>query len=344
MALAAGGGALFAFLEIPLPWMLGAMAATTAGAMSGLPLRLPRQLRAPMVAVVGMLLGSGFTGALLRQMPDWLLSLASLPVYVLMLGAAVLLYLTRRVGLPPRTAFFAATPGGLGEMVLLAERYDADVRTIALTHATRILLIVFVVPFVARRFDAIGPGGGAMGFGTLPPLELAMLILAAGAGWIVAIGCRLPAPALIGSLLGSAALHALDLVAGAPPSWLVAVAQAVIGASIGARFSGFDIRAVLGTMRVGVVLTAIMFALAVPFVAALTALTGQPFVALLLAFVPGGLAEMSLVALSLGIDPAFVASHHLLRIALVVAGATPIYAWWSRRLKRNGRPEGRPSS
>ena len=45
---------------------------------------------------------------------------------------------------------------------------------------------------------------------------------------------------------------------------------------------------------------------------------GLPIAALVLAFAPGGLAEMSLIALALGVDPAFVSSHHVVRIFLVV--------------------------
>ena len=43
--------------------------------------------------------------------------------------------------------------------------------------------------------------------------------------------------------------------------------------------------------------------------------------AVILAYAPGGLAEMSLVALALAIDSAFVASHHVLRIMMIVIAA-----------------------
>ncbi|MDA1278334.1 MAG: AbrB family transcriptional regulator, partial [Verrucomicrobia bacterium] len=51
----------------------------------------------------------------------------------------------------------------------------------------------------------------------------------------------------------------------------------------------------------------------------LEAATGLPFAALLLAFAPGGLAEMSLISLSLGIDAAFVSTHQVVRIFFIVA-------------------------
>ncbi|HEX2509089.1 MAG TPA: AbrB family transcriptional regulator [Microvirga sp.] len=47
---------------------------------------------------------------------------------------------------------------------------------------------------------------------------------------------------------------------------------------------------------------------------------------LLLAYSPGGLAEMSLVALSLGIEVAFVAAHHIIRVVFVMAAAGPSFS------------------
>jgi hypothetical protein len=47
-------------------------------------------------------------------------------------------------------------------------------------------------------------------------------------------------------------------------------------------------------------------------------MTGLPVVALMLAFAPGGLAEMSLIAIAIGADAAFVATHHVVRIFLIV--------------------------
>ncbi|MEX1147168.1 MAG: AbrB family transcriptional regulator, partial [Sphingomonadales bacterium] len=51
---------------------------------------------------------------------------------------------------------------------------------------------------------------------------------------------------------------------------------------------------------------------------ALHALVGEPVAAVFLAFAPGGLAEMSLVALSLKMSVIYVTAHHVLRIMLAV--------------------------
>ena len=79
-------------------------------------------MRKPMIAVVGVTLGSAFTPDRLEGLAAWLPSIAALPVYVAVIGCLILFYLRRVSGFDAKTAFFAATPGGLSEMVLLADQ------------------------------------------------------------------------------------------------------------------------------------------------------------------------------------------------------------------------------
>src|SRR3546814_8997553 len=54
-----------------------------------------------------------------------------------------------------------------------------------------------------------------------------------------------------------------------------------------------------------------------------TTLFRSPTIGIFLAFAPGGVAEMSLIALALSIDAALVATHHIVRIFLIVV-LTPL--------------------
>lgn len=50
------------------------------------------------------------------------------------------------------TAFFAAMPGGLIEMVTLGVERGGDEKAIALIHASRIFLVVLTLPFLIQLF------------------------------------------------------------------------------------------------------------------------------------------------------------------------------------------------
>jgi uncharacterized membrane protein AbrB (regulator of aidB expression) len=54
-------------------------------------------------------------------------------------------------------------------------------------------------------------------------------------------------------------------------------------------------------------------------------LTGFDPVSVLLAFAPGGQTELNLLAFVLGLDVAYVALHHLTRLAVVILGAQMIF-------------------
>src|SRR5918996_2639986 len=126
LSIGGAGGALFAYLHLPLPWLLGALAATTIASMAGLRMAVPDRLRLPMIAVLGLMLGTTFTPARVEAAASWLPTLSALLVYVVVVGAAIWLYLRRFSGLDRATTFFASTPGGLGEMVALSAQFGGD--------------------------------------------------------------------------------------------------------------------------------------------------------------------------------------------------------------------------
>jgi len=326
------GGAAFAIADLPLPWMLGAMAATMGASLSGVEIALPQTIRKPMIAVVGVTLGSAFTPDRLEGFTAWLPSLAVIPIYVAVIGCLILIYLRRMSTFDAKTAFFAATPGGLSEMVILSDQLGGDMRNVALFHSARLVLIVFSIPIIANIFVTLDPTPIVDDGSTLVPSHLLILSGLLVAGWLLAVPLRLPSPSFMGPLFLSSAVHLAGLTEASPPFFIVAAAQLVIGASVGCRFSGVQLSLILKTLTIGAGGAFLMFTVTLLFVLGLYAATGHPLALLLLALIPGGFPEMSLIALGMGFDPAFVVTHHGLRVLLVVAFALPIY----RVLMRSG--------
>ena len=334
LVIGAAGGAVFAWLNLPLAWMLGAMVATTAASLGGATLHVPAPMRSIMVAIIGVLLGASFTPEVLDKAREWPLTIGCLALYIGFVIGILFLYFRRVMGFDAPTAYFSAAPGGLSEMVITGAAMGADDRTIALIHAARVLVVVLTIPFwyrfmtgVTTMPSSIGPSIGAIGLA-----DLAMLGACAVAGVWAGRLVRLPAYRLSGPLLASAVVHATGLSASAPPWEIVAVAQVVVGSAIGARFTGVPVRRVLGLAAAAVVSTVVMLAATVAFALVLAPATGIDWRSIVLAYAPGGLAEMSLVALSLGIETAFVATHHVLRLGLIVVGAPLLFS----RLRRRG--------
>src|SRR5512145_1412350 len=340
LALAVGGlgGFVFERLTLPLPWMLGAMAFVTIAAVAGLRLRMPRQPRAVMITVLGVMLGSAFTPEVIARMGEWIITFSALVLWSVLAGAVGLLYFRRVAKYDPVTAYFSSTPGGLNEMVIVGGLLGGDERIISLTHASRVMLVVFTIPIWYRLTHDIGPAAQAARVGLLDvaPVDVAVLTLCAVIGAFGFARLRIPAAYLVGPMILSAAAHLAGVTASKPPYAIVSAAQVVIGTTLGCRFVGVSLAMIGHAVRHSVVTAVAMLATTILFAWVLSQITGYPLPALILAFAPGGLAEMSLVALALDVDAAFVASHHIARIVMVVILAPIAF----RLMRRSGKGGG----
>jgi hypothetical protein len=332
LAFGAAGGWLFFKLTMPLPWMIGAMVVTTVAALSGAPLKGPGGIRPLMITILGIMLGSSFTPNALQHVDQWIASIVTLLVFIVVVTAAITMFLVKIGKFDPVSAFFSASPGGFTTMLLLGGEMGGDERKISLVHAVRILLTVLIIAFWFRFVEGYRPGSIAALGSVADIAGRDFLILALCAvGFPIARRLKVPAPALIGPMILSAAIHMTGVTAAKPPSELVNLAQIVIGTNVGCRFVGVPVRHVVGTLYISVAVTLFMLLLAVIFAFGLGRITGLGFEPLWLAFSPGGLAEMTLISLAMGIDTAFVSTHHLVRMIFMVTAAPIVFAWLKKR-------------
>lgn len=329
LALGLVGAFLFLHWRMPLPWMLGPMAICTVAALLRAPIATPGLVRPPMTMVIGVMLGSGFTPAILGHLGSWLPTLAGLFLFVIVSGAACVLYFRIVAKFDPATAYFAGMPGGLIEMVILGEQKGADARTVALVHSARILLIVMTLPFIVQFMSGTTIGERpqvGLSIAQTPLINEVWLVGTAIVGAWAGAFLRLPAKFLLGPMIASTIVHALGWTDFVPPVEVVNGAQLVLGAMIGCRFAGTAPKDVIRILVLSLGSTIILLTVTGMFALAVAQVSDYGVIPLVLAYSPGGLAEMSLVALALQIEVAFVAAHHIVRVFFVMLGAGPAFA------------------
>lgn len=327
LGLAGIGGVAATAMQLPLGYMLGSivlvgLVAALGVTVAGRGVFLPQTLRMSFIPVIGVVIGGAFTPEVAGQALGWWVSLLALVLYVPVAhGIGYALY--RAGGLDRPTAFFAAVPGGLIESIELAEQAGANVPMTTSLHFLRLIGIILCVPliFTVLTGQSVGSASGVKVAGSEVPLGLwdAGVLIASGVlGWVGGRALHLPAYFLTGPLIASAVAHGLGWVHGVPPGWLVAVTQVVVGGGLGARFAGVGpamLRRALGlSLLYGVAVLAVAFV----FAFAVQGLGVAPTTAAFLAFAPGGVAEMSLIALSLQYSVVFVTLHHVARILIAV--------------------------
>ncbi|WP_457092427.1 AbrB family transcriptional regulator [Microvirga sp. P5_D2] len=327
------GAVIFVRLGLPLPWMLGSMVACTLASLMRAPVAAPACVRPPMTMIIGVMLGTGFTPQIFENVGNWIPTTIGLTVFILVSGSACFAYFRYVAGFDRPTAYFSGMPGGLMEMVIAGEDKGGDARTIALVHSARILLVVLTLPFLVRLISGTSLGSrlqfGLSIFETPWRDELWLLATAVAGALLGHILC-LPARLLLGPMLFSATVHALGWTRFAPAIEIVNVAQLVLGTTIGCRFVTTAPREIVRILILSTGSTVILLGCTGIFAAGVSHMSSYDQVPLLLAYSPGGLAEMSLIALSLGIEVAFVAAHHVIRVFIVMIGATPAFAVFER--------------
>lgn len=315
------GSLLFSALSLPLPWLLGALFTSTISTLSGLKLWVPTWLRANSLLVLGALFGTSVSPDFIDNASQWIGSILGVILYVVLVIPPLIYYYIKLAHLDFKTAYFSSAPGGLIPMAILGEEMGADVRTITLIQSSRIILTVAIIPFAFVIFGGYEPTGkiGTGGsFATLNFVDGIRLLFIAIAGYIIARPLKIPSPSLMGPLAAVTLLSIIGELNNAEvPDLLVAIAQCIIGASIGAMFNGVQPRVVAKTLFHGSV-TSIIIIVFGCFCAYLThSISGLPLNALILGFAPGGFPEMVLVGFALGVDIAFLVAHQLSRYLFV---------------------------
>jgi membrane AbrB-like protein len=311
----------------------------TLAALAGAPTYVQPGLRTAMIVVLGVMLGSSFTPEVLESLAGWTVSFLGLAAYTAIGGAAAFFFLWRICGYDRNTAYFAGMPGGFAEMVLAGEEAGADTRVITLIHAARILLVVMTLPFALQfllNFDiASRPPPGAP-LAEAPARDLVVLAGAGVVGYVLSRLLRIPGARLVGPMVVSAAVHLAGWTEAKPPVEAIYTAQVVVGSAIGARFAGTAFSTIRRAVLHSAGATAVLMAVTIGVAGLLAALANFGFLDLLLAYAPGGMAEMSLIGLALGANAAFVATHHIARIALVVIAAPAAFKLIARARRRAG--------
>ncbi len=310
------------------------MIAVTLAATLSTPIAAPMALRSALLPILGVMLGAGFRPGLFAQIADWTITVVALPIYIAAaFGMAFLFY--RKIGrYDVVTAYYSSAPGGLNEMMILGAEAGGNERRIALAHASRILFVVSFISFyfaVVFEVSSTGQARNYIPFAAVPPADLLLLLGCAVAGAWLAPYLRLPAPLVLGPMILSGAVHLAGVTNAPPPSFAVNAAQLVMGTVVGCRFYGVAAREIGRDMLLASGASGSMIAMALLSAYIVTTLSGVSIQQTFLTFSPGGLPEMSLLAIAMSADVAYVATIHILRITIVIAVAPLVFRLLRRK-------------
>ncbi|KXO84497.1 AbrB family transcriptional regulator [Stutzerimonas stutzeri] len=321
------GGWLASLANWPLPWMVGSLLAVIAVRCSGwLVSEVPRGRQVGQW-IVASAIGLHFTGEVMREVLAHFGVILAGAVGTLLLGL-IGIFILLRSGSDRATAFFASMPGGASEMVVLANRHQAEAASVAAAHSLRLLLVVLIVPalFTWGLPTVAAPPAAPVSWPWLA------VLLPAG-GLLALLWKRLgqPNPWMLGPLTACAlASVAFDLHIGLP-GWAGALGQWLIGCSLACHFDRPFFRSAPAFLLRILLFTLLAMLVAAALGGALGWVTALDEVSLMLGMMPGGITELCLTAEALQLSVALVTAVQVLRLFLVMFLAEPLFRLWQRR-------------
>ncbi len=343
LIVAAAGGSALGLIGVPAGWLSGSILAVAGASLAGRPMLIPTLLMRAIFVLIGISLGAVVTPETLHGMVTYPVSIAVLILAMIFIsiGGAGYLRLVHRWN--NVDAYLAAAPGGMSQVLALGAELGADLRAIAIVQSIRVVVIAVGLPAGLSLLGLVGHvpprTAGALSIAALG--ELAILVTVSSLVAIIAYWIRFPGGLLFGAMLSSAVLHGSGLIHAVMPWWVANTAMVAMGAITGSRFANAPPRLLLNFVGAAFGSFAVAVTVAAVFAAALISVLSLRAAEVMIAFAPGSVDAMMLLALALNLDPVYVGAHHLTRIFFVSVTMPLVARRTARFLKIQNEP-GKP--
>ncbi|MBM7644945.1 membrane AbrB-like protein [Scopulibacillus daqui] len=341
------GGFLFSLTGLSIGWLMGALTATGLLSFWRPRWALIKQQKGIQPYwrhigqwMLGITLGQQVTLSVVNTFENNFLTIVLMLFLSILFALLAGFVLWRYTNSNLLTSLFATTPGGVSAMPSIAEEVGASTVVVSIVQITRIIIVVSAIPLMASYWNAgsgqaAGPGQGLMSahstLNLASGLWTIVLAVSAWGGHYIGKRLKLPAPWLVGGMLGVGAIQAVSSfinggnISAWWPHWTMIIAQVLIGASIGSRLNRTMFKGAKQVVLVGLLssmgLVIAMFLCSI----GISDLTGIPLVTAILAFAPGGVAEMAATALTLHANSAFVVAVQVLRLVTILVLLPPMF-------------------
>ncbi|WP_183847573.1 AbrB family transcriptional regulator [Rhizobium sp. BK379] len=283
--------------------------------------------------LVGLLMARNITpdilGTMAKDAPLFFVFIVS----VVAIAAGLGWLLTRWQVLPGTTAVWGSTPGGASAMVIMSEAYGADARLVAFMQYLRVVFVAVGASVISRLWAA-ADGQEPPPVIFFPPVDwpaFAITIIFAALCCYGVFRFRIQGGNIVIPLIGGAVLQGFGLLKIELPTWILALSYALIGWSIGLRFTRSILEhAARALPRVSASII-ILMALCGCMAVALHKFAGIDPLTAYLATSPGGADSVAIIAASSDVDVPFVMAMQTGRFMMILLIGPAVARFVARR-------------
>ncbi|UJF32476.1 AbrB family transcriptional regulator [Paenibacillus hexagrammi] len=321
------GGCLFTWIGMPIPWLLGPMIVVLlASKWAKLPLVWPGSIRDAGILIVGYSLGLSLTKDALIEIVHQLPSMLLMTVSLIAICIGLALLISKLSGIDFATMMTASIPGGLTQIITLAEEFkEIDVTVVTFFQVSRLMMIVFFVPLLLYSPWLTGAHAGtaveaahtaaATWAGLFPNIGLYAIVCLLSA-WIGKL-IKLPTAYMLGPMIGTALLHLSGYQGPQLPASLLNISQFMIGSYVGLLLQPGKLERKLRTISIAIcsgvllVLSSLGLSMLLSLMHPISPATS------LLSMAPGGMDQMGIMAHEVGADLSVVSGYQTFRILFI---------------------------
>lgn len=311
-------GALFDYMAVPIPFLLGGIVSSMFWKVIGAQVYWPRQWRELGLCVAGYGIGRNFSAETVHELT--MQSLGVIEATAACVGASVIIawWTSRHSYANLQSCIMGCMPGGMTQMLLMSESDPrVDFSAVMVMQTLRLMGAIIIVPFLvvhglgAEIKDAAVPAAAVEGYNWLWMVPIAAI------GAIILQKLHIPTPRLLGPILAAAACSYFIGTFQPVPDPVMMVAQISIGLYMGMLLDPARIKETARLMPF--ILTGIVIIIAVSIGMAyyLSGIYGFSIITAFLAMAPGGIAEMCLAGMSMGENVSIILTYQLVRMVIL---------------------------
>lgn len=347
------GGMIFSLLHIPVPWLLGPMVAIviSTNVFKYEQFRWHHTLRNIGLVMIGYTIGLSMTAEALYQLSKNIPYMFTFSVILLLLCAGIAYVVTKLSAVDYETAFLASIPGGLSQVLMIAEEAKGiNFAVVAVTQITRIMIIMVTMPIVVLipLFRDPEGSGGVGEIATVVNTSFFPNIFYFGLACIVAVfigkKIKLPTSQLLAPIIATAGLQ--FLIPGPElPELLLNAAQFMIGTHVGLLLRTKDLPSKKRTLSLAFISGSLLVICSIMLSFVLVKLQPLSHATSLLSLAPGGQDQMGIVALEVNADVSIVAGYQFFRTLFIYIVVPPLMflLFKRRQTKQRSKKSGIPT-
>ncbi len=317
-------------INMPLPFLLGPLIILTFSSILKAKVTSMSFLRDPVFFMLGIYLGNTlFINAGNIELSSILSSLVYMIIFNITIVYIVAWYLIKFANYSKTEAVFTALPGLLAYIMAYCISLKLPFEKIIIPHTIRVIMIVVLIPFVYNGIYSVEHTQYVASNvdWSLPTIEIAYLLDIVETICIVSL-CGLPLLFIfyklrvaniyfLAGMLASVFAYYNSLVTTVLPNSGLQIILTLIGIMIGTRLAKVRYKNLLHYSIVGIASTTILLIVTMIFAYIVSVVLKDDFFTIFLAYTPGGVHEMVLIAIIYGIEPLFITIHHLARMFII---------------------------